>query len=267
MSLDIGAALSNGLDRTFKRNALVLMGVFLVVGLVSTVASQTMNAGMMGEFPPTDTGGVPPGFPGAGDGTASPLALPVPWPVAALVSLLMAVVAEVARIVAVRTLVSDETEEIPDEFVRHNIGLATVNSFVGNVIATVLIAIGLLFFIVPGIFLALSFFFVRQEVAVADKNFIDALADSWSLASGDRIELLGLAIILAVIGLVVGSPTAALFFLSPAAGAIVGVVLGSITTVFGIAVAARAYDQLRTERDAALDPEAGDGDDEFVDPI
>lgn len=265
MSLDIGAALSDGLDRTFKRNALILMGAFLLIGLVSTVASQTMNAGMMSQFPQSGTGDIPPGFPGTGEGTY-PLSLSVLWPVAALVSLLMAVVAEAVRIVAVRTLVSDETETVPGEFVRHNIGLATVNSFVGNIVAGVLIVIGLVLLIVPGVFLALSFFFVRQEIAVEDKNFIDALADSWSLASGDRIELLALAIVLAVIGLVVGSPTAVLLFLSPLIGAIVGVVLGAVTTVFGIAVAARAYDQLRTEREEALSLEGGE-DDEFADPI
>lgn len=264
MPLDIGAALRDGFDRTFERNALVLMGVFLVIGVVSTVASQTMNAGLMGTVP-SDTGTVPTGFPGAGPGATHPLSLPVPWPVAALVSLLVAVLAEVARIVAVRTLVSDETEEIPGEFVRRNIGLATVNSVIGNIVATVLIAIGLLLLIVPGIFLALSFFFVRQEIAVEDKNFIDALADSWSLTSGNRIELLGLAIILAVVGFLVGSPAAVLFFLSPAASAVVGAAVGAVTTVFSIAVAARAYDQLRTERAETLAPD--EGDDEFVDPI
>ncbi|MFB6171852.1 MAG: hypothetical protein ABEJ23_04910 [Haloarculaceae archaeon] len=268
MSLDIGAALSDGFDRTLKRNALILMGVFLVIGLLSTVLSQTMNAGLVGQLagPGGPTGGnLPPGFPGAGGAGTYPFGLPVPWPVAAVGSLIVAILAEVVRIVAVRTLVSDATDEIPGEYLRRNIGLATINSFVGNLVASILIVIGLIFFIVPGIFLALSFFFVRQEIAVEDKNFIDALADSWSLTSGNRIELLGLAIILAVIGFVVGSPSLVFFFLSPVAGAVVSQIIGSITTVFSIAVAARAYDQLRSERNASLS--AGTGADDFSDPL
>lgn len=254
MSLDIGAALSDGLDRTFKRNALLLMGVFLVVGLASTAFTQTFTAGL-DTLAPTGPSQPSPG-PFGGQGGQTPLAVPfLPVAIAGVLALLLAVVAEMVRIVAVRTLVSDETETIPDEFVRHNMALATVNSIIGNLVAGVLIVIGLLFFIIPGIFLAISFFFVRQEIAIEDKNFIDALADSWALAKGDRIELFALAVVVVVIGLLANIPSAVLAFVSPLATTVASVVIGAITTVFGIAVSARAYDQLRAERETETETE------------
>ena len=41
----------------------------------------------------------------------------------------------------------------------------------------------------PGVFIALSFFFVRQEIALENKNFIEALQDGWVMTRGERVEL------------------------------------------------------------------------------
>jgi hypothetical protein len=232
------------------------MGLFLVVGLASTVFTQSFTAGLETALPsqPTQPGPAP--FPGQGGQTA--LALPIPLAAAAVLALVGWLVSEVLRIVAVRTLVSPETETVPGEFVRRNIVLATINSVVGNFVAGVLILVGLVFLIFPGVFLAISFFFVRQEIAVEDKNFIDALADSWALSQGNRIELFALAVVVVVIGFLASIPSVVLVFVSPLATALVSTLIGAVTTVFGIAVAARAYDQLRTER-AAGETDDGPG--------
>ncbi|WP_318567423.1 hypothetical protein [Salinigranum marinum] len=260
MSLDISKALSDGFSRTFERNGLLLMLVFLAFGAVNAVAGQTLSAAaarfarqQLEQLPPgamagpTGPAGPAAAFPGA---EQTPLALPIPLPAAIVTALFIALVAEAVRIVAVRTLVSDETERIPESFVSRNIVMATLNGFVGGIVVLILVAVGLLFLVVPGVFLAISFFFVRQEIAVEDQNFVDALSASWELTSGNRLGLFGLALVLVVIGLVVSAVAGAVGFAGIAIlTTAVTTVVGAVTTVFSVAVAARAYDQLKYPSD------------------
>ncbi|EMA51747.1 hypothetical protein [Halococcus thailandensis] len=283
MTLDIDVAIRRGFSRTFTRNGLLLIGAFLVFSLVSAVLVQTASLQLVERLndlaaqtptPGPGTGGgagTPP--PTAGDPAgAQPLALPIPLIVAAPLAALTPFVGEALRIVAVRTLVSQHTDSIPRAFARENIVWATLNGFIGGIVVGFIIIIGgivgLIGLLIGGplvaAFFATSFFFVRQEIAVENKNFIDALTDSWRLTSGHRIGLFALAVVIWLIGLVVSIPGTAIGFLAGAgspglatiAVTIVSVALGSVTTVFGIAVAARAYDQLRAERDASDDRES-----------
>jgi len=243
MSLDVGAAIRDGVDRTFARNGVVLMVVFLAVQLSTSVATDTINrvnvvilAESEVELPQVYTGLLP-------SPDELPFALDVGLAGALTLVLAVAVIAEAARIVGVRVLVSDHTETIPGEYVRRNIGFATVNGFVGGIVVSVLIGFGLIL-LVPGLFVAVAFFFVRQVIAVEDVNFVEAMEESWRLTAGDRLEVFALASIVVVVGFLasllggVVSPTLVVT-------RIVDSVIGSVTAVFGVAVAARAYVQLR----------------------
>jgi hypothetical protein len=260
MSLDISDALSDGLSRTTERSGLLLMAVFLALGTVNAVSGQTLSAAttrfarrqlaqLPAEAGPTFD---PAMFPGP---EQTPFALPVPLPVALLLVLVIAFLAEAVRIVAVRTLVSDETETVPADFATRNIVMATLNGFVGGIVVLILVVVGLVFFVVPGVFLALSFFFVRQEIAVEDRNFVDALSASWSLTSGHRLTLFALALLLFVITAAVSLATGSLVGLAgvPVLTTVVTVAVGVVTTVFSIAVACRAYVQLTDESNAPVD--------------
>lgn len=277
MTLDIDVAIRRGFSRTFNRNGLLLIGAFLIFGLVSAVLVQTASLQLVerlndlaAQAPPPNPGGAggagtPPTTTGDPAG-AQPLALPIPLIVAAPLAALTPFIGEALRIIAVRTLVSEHTDSIPRAFARENIVWATLNGFFGGIVVWFIVTIGgivgLIGLLIGGplvaAFFATSFFFVRQEIAVENKNFIDALTDSWRLTSGHRIGLFALAVVIWLIGLVVSIPGTAIGFLAGAgspglatiAVTIVSVALGSVTTVFGIAVAARAYDQLRAERDA-----------------
>ncbi|PSP84723.1 hypothetical protein BRC83_04585 [Halobacteriales archaeon QS_1_68_17] len=255
MSLRIGAALQEGFSRTFRRNGLVLVAVFVLFGLANAVVSQSFTAAQtalmadgFGQMPGGQPGGAP-GVgelvPGVGSGDPTPLALPIPLPVAGLLALAFAFVAEGLRIVSIRVFASDETAVVPGELVRRNIGVAVLNGVVAGIIVTIAVVLGLIALILPGIFLAVSFFFIRQAIAVEDENFMGALSRSWELTKGNRFGLLGLAIIVWVINLIVGIPTAGFLFLNPLAGTLLSVVISGFTTVFGIAVATRAFEQVR----------------------
>ena len=245
MTFEISTALREGFERTLSRNGLLLIGVFVAFGLANAVVSQSLSAATVRLVEQTEPLG-----PGAGPLTGRaelPFALGVPATLAAALSVLVFVVEEGLRVFSIRAFASEHTERMPSEFTRRG-ARATAHSVVASVIVAALTVLGLVLLVVPGVYVALSFFFVRQEIAVEDKGVVEALRDSWALTDGDRWELLGLAVLVAVVNLLAGLPSAAFGFLNPVAGALVAVSVGAVTTVFGVAAATRAYVQLREER-------------------
>jgi hypothetical protein len=267
MPLDISDALSDGLDRTFQRNGLLLVVAFVVFGLADAVAGQTLAAATARfaeqaiEQLPQDAS-TPQTVTGLPSAEATPLSLPLPLPAALGLVAVLAFVAEAVRIVAVRTLVSDETETVRDEFVSRNLLSATLNGFVGGVVVLILVAVGLVFLVVPGVYLAIAFFFVRQEIAVEDRNFVEALSASWERTSGHRLRLFGLALVVFLVGVVATAVGGVVGFVGvPLLTTLVTVLLGALTVVFGVAVTCRAYVQLSDADDAERDVDA-DADEE-----
>ena len=277
MSLSVGDALRDGLGRTFERNGLQLVAGFVALRAVSTVADDTLTranlalADRLGTLPGT----LPAPFPALAE-APTPYALPLGVAAAFALALGVALVAEAVRIVAVRTLVSERTDRIPRAFLARNLLPATVNGFVGGIVVLTLTVIGLVALVVPGVFVALSFFFVRQEIAVRDVNFVDAMAGSWALVGGSRLELFALAVAVVIAGFLASIPGFLVGLVSPSLGTAVGVVARAFVVVFGVASAARAYDQLRRADEPAADdaepsyegaltaddlppPDAGDG--------
>ncbi len=274
MSLDVGTARNEGFRRTFTRNGLLLAVAFVLIGIVSAIAFQTILADFFDfviEVMRTNRGTGEDEFTRQEISAAetffealTPFALPIPVSVAGLLVVLTAVVAEAVRLLTVRVFFGERTDASSGTL-RRNIVMATLNGIVGGIVVGILIVIGgilgLILIIIGGIivalFLAMSFLFLRQEIAIEDKNFVDAMADSWSLAKGNRLELLGL-VVLVVIGIAIATtvPPLVLGLVSPIIGALVGLVIGGIAAVFGTAVVTRAYAQLHTER--ATEEEATD---------
>lgn len=278
MSLDIGEAFSDGFARTFARNGLLLAVAFVVVALATTVLFQTLQVEFleaMLEFIQGTSPNEAAISQSEYDRTISdlqdalsetremsPLALDVPLGVAAAGMLVLAVVSEAVSIVAVRVFASDVTDEIPREVVSEHLAFATANGFVGGVVVSFLVLVGLVLFVVPGIFLAVAFYFLRQEIALKDKNFVDAMADSWRVTKGHRIQVFAIALFLVVVSQLEVIAGGAVGVVSPIARSLVAPVVGGIVGVFGAAVVTRAYVQLDetsdsddgTHADAESDP-------------
>jgi hypothetical protein len=281
MALDIGRALRDGFDRTTARNGGILAAVFVVFGIVNALVGQSLGRVWIEGFL-DDLAENPPSLEGTDLTTAEfqdlitetrdslaemlPLAELTGLSLAELLglALILAFVAETIRIVTVRVFVRSDTESIPRELVTRNLPLAVLNGFVGGIVAGVLIGIASLFLLLPGIFVAISFLFFRQEVATADKNFIEALSGSWALTSGNRIELFVLVLILVVIAPIVSLVIGLLGSSTPVA--LLNTAVTSVVLVYTVAVVSRAYDQLRSERAGApVADTAPDEDDEFAD--
>lgn len=249
MTLDLGDALTDGASRALKRNGLYLFVVFFVLTLVSVLATQTLMEvyfAFLQQIVEQQPGQQPdqmPFFDGQDPFSQSfPLALPIPWPAAVTLLVGTWIVGEAARIVSDRSFVSDRTASLHEP--TRNLPLAVIN----GVIATFLIVFFLwlsLVTVVGPIVLAVLFFFTRQEIAVQDKNVIDALVDSVKLTKGNRVEVFALALILFII---IELTTALFGFLPGIAGPLVTAAVVAALGVFNSAVAAQAYRQLAAER-------------------
>jgi len=274
MTIDIGDVLREGFDRTVARNGLLLAAVFVGFGIVNAIVQQSLNRVQFDRF--FDSGELAPLFDDLPITLqefndivreATPLAYLESQSLGVLVglALVFAVVAEAIRIVAVRTFVSERTGTVPTEFLSRNIAWAVVNGIVGGIVVGILVVVGLVFLVVPGIVLAVALIFVRQEIAVEDENFVAAIANSWSLTSGHRIELFGLAAILFLLGfgasLLVGGVTPG----DSAVGAILNAIVDALVLTYSVAGISRAYDQLKTGTPTAAGGATDDEDDELAD--
>ncbi|MFC7194399.1 hypothetical protein ACFQL4_06575 [Halosimplex aquaticum] len=70
-----------------------------------------------------------------------------------------------------------------------------MKSLVANFIALVLIVLGTLFFLVPGIALAVLFFFVRHRIALAGDGVFEAISQSYALVKENATQMIVLGIV------------------------------------------------------------------------
>lgn len=266
MSLDIGKAFSEGFSRTFAKNGLALVAVFAGIALLTTVLFQTLTVGLTESMLELFQG-LSPEEAGLDEQeydetiaelemaadevrNTAPLALGISAGIAAGGLLVLALVAEAASIIAVRVFATENTDGIDGDLATRNILLATLNGFIGGIVVWGLILVGLALFVIPGLFLAVAFYFLRQEIALNDKNFVQAMADSWRLTKGNRIAVFAIGLVLVIVSQfeLVGSVIGA--FASPLVGALLAAVLAGVLGVFGAAVVTRAYVQLDDGDDA-----------------
>lgn len=274
MSLDIGHALRDGASRTAAKNGLILAAVFAGIGLLTTVLFQSLSLAIAdialeafqdispGEFEGLSQAEYEEAITEAEQFRENlPLAIGMSAGLAAGGLLALALLAEAVSIIAVRVFSADAPEDVTSDLLTENILLATLNGFVGKIIVWGLIMLGLVLLVLPGIVLAVLFFFLRQEVAIKNKNFVQAMADSWRLTKGHRIEVFLVGAVLVVVSQLEVVTSTVLDLVSTTAGLVGAAIVGGLLTAFGAAAVTRAYVQLD-------DDTAGDvGDDEEpVDP-
>lgn len=237
MVFSIIDAMTDGFSRTAERNGLVFVAVFTVLALLNALVVSV-------------------GFgPDAGTAPASGLV----GLVTGLLSFAIGLATIAAVVVALRTFASDETERIPREFRRRKIGLATLNAFVGAIVFAVLVAVGSVFLLVPGLFLLVALYYWAVFVAVEDQNFVRAFRSSWALTKGSRFRLFGLGVAVFLVGLAVtGAAEIPAFLLGDTVGFVLTQLVAAVVTVYTVATTARAYDQLRgLEQPVEADPRPG----------
>jgi len=113
--------------------------------------------------------------------------------------------------------------------------------------------IGLVALLVPGLFVLVSFVFMPIYVAAEGENFVDALRHSWGLATGNRLEIFALLLVLMAVGGlfggIIGFGSAMVAVAGGPSGlfsVLVSVMIAPVS-LYGLAVTTDAYTQLRED--------------------
>jgi len=236
MPINIEAALRRGVGRTVARNGLLLVAVLFVVSTVNAIVGLGVARWV------ANRGVLPRGLPFPGEVGAALFS--VPPAIGGLVSLLAGLATVVIAIGALRIFVTEETERLPGEHFTRNVVWPGANFVVGTIVFAVIVGLGFVLFVVPGVFLLVALAFWTVYVVVEGRNFIEGMQESWALTRGHRVRLFLLGVAVVIVEIVVS----AVFGLGGIAGSTVGVVVAQIgsalTTVFTLATLAAVYGQL-----------------------
>jgi hypothetical protein len=245
MPINTTNVLKQGYSRSIKQNGLMLMGIIFVISVLNGLLGVGITRWMAGQQ--LASGAV----------QTNPTSL-LPPVLGGLVSLVLSIALLIVSIGAIRVFVSDETDRLPREYFTRNMVWAAINFVIGGIIFGIIVALGFVALIIPGIFLLVTLAFWTVYVAVEDQNFITAFRSSWGLTRGYRLNLfvLGVAVMLliALVNLVFGLGNLA-------SGSLVGDIVAlvfaqvasAVTTVFSTAVLATAYTELNAREDEERD--------------
>ena len=238
MTLKIGSSVVGGIRRVANRNGLLLMIAYLIVGAAWQIPFYSaVVTGLEQSGTSTENVALP--------------AIDAPLAVSVSAAILMLLGLQWLTVVTIRTFVGGHTQAIPSEYYTRNIVLVLLNSLVGGVIYAVLMFVGSVFFVIPGIIAYVAFIFMIMYVTVEDKNFVAGFRDSWNLTRGHWLRLFGLLLlVVAGIGLISGVLTAMTSLVVGAvAGEATGILLSGVVglpfSLLILAILAEAFTQLR----------------------
>ncbi|WP_277539968.1 hypothetical protein [Haloarcula laminariae] len=243
MSLQIGQVLRSGLDSLLSRTGAILLAAYIALMAGLLPLSNTMVVRLYEQAGLTEAG------------EAIPLVLDVPLSVAAGGYLLGSLAGAYLSVVATRTFVTGDGGQFPSGAFTRNVPLALVNVIVGGLVYSLLIGLGTIALVVPGIIAYVAFLFMLPYIAVEDRNFVAALRASYRLSKGNWIMLFVLVVIaVSAAGLLggVGGLVSSLL-LPPVVGQLAIAVVTAPGSLFTLAVIAAAFEQLRdAERDGPV---------------
>lgn len=230
--LDIGNALEYGFDRLRMRGGAMLLAAYVLLQLATQVGYQSVLSKLLGGTLPSEQ-----------LQDVYPLAIDVQIAVGALLSAGLLLTGFVFTVVAIRALYAD-LNDVPSAEHTRRLARTVVATIAVSVIGFVAVAIGFIFFIIPGVYLAVSLVFAQPVVILEDASVIEALQRSWTLTAGNRIRLFALGLLFVVAGGIVGGVGTVLGTASPFVGALFSNVVNSVVSLYGLGVLVGAYRQV-----------------------
>lgn len=271
MSVDVGQCFRNGLQGTFSARGIVVGLLLLAVGLANLIVGQSISRHVQEWLFSQIMGGGPQQQEALSQAGANlPFALDVSIPVILALAFALLLAGELVRLIAIRLFASDAAEALPVDDVADEFGPAALKALVlGGAVAGLVGVVSVIPLLgtIVGWAIVLVFVYLRQVIALEDRGWSDTLSRSFELFMEDPIPIAGILIALGLSSLVVASgiPLAITFFVldgptAAAAGSalespqslttLLGVVLGVVFQVLGIAVVTDAYEQAREAADA-----------------
>lgn len=238
MVLQLGRMFSDGITRVLTRTGGLLLVALIAIQLL---IQSSINTAVVSLFPAEPAGELE---------AMLGLTLPVSGTVASILFVGALILSAVYFVVVSRALTRPiaELSTFPSELYTRRVGRATLSMLVGGIIVGFSVVIGMVLFILPGIFLSICYLFFIFAVGVEDRGVLSALKRSWALSRGNRLKLALLVVLAGVIGVVIGT-VGTLFDLanSPVVGELISNTLSSVLFVFLYGLMASAYLQIRED--------------------
>ncbi|WP_324758931.1 hypothetical protein [Haloarcula montana] len=251
MSLQVGQALRDGIDDLTSERGVLFVAVFVLYGLLNGVVSQSLSLAINRSI--ASAFDLPPSAmqqQGAFGGASSALGLDLSLAVAAVLTVLLWAIGVALRIVVIRSFAYEGPSPLPSA-ATENLVSTVLTALAASVLMTVLLGIGFVLLILPGLALAVLFFFVMQEIALNDSGVIESLKNSVDLVGDNLGGVVVLIIVTVVVGIVITIPLGAVSLGLPATvSTAMTTILGQIASVFGIAVVTSAYQQAMADQEA-----------------
>lgn len=255
MSVQIGSAVNRGARRVISASGLVVFALaltyqLLFAGSVNTVLIDALS--------------------GTGFSETGPelLTLPVSMTVATVLAVAALLIGFGTFLIGARLFArpTAELSSVPSDMFTRRLLPAFLSTVVVSFVVGVLVTLGLIVFVIPGVFLIVSLQFTLFAVSVEDAGPIAALSRSWDLASGNRWGLLGLILLVSVVSTAVnaGGSLVSVALVGPAGSQVISLVANTFVLVFTYGVLADAYLQVRDGDPGAGSRQAATGD---VEPL
>lgn len=240
-------ALVEAVRRLRGRTGLALVTLFVAVGVATVTVRETLLAASVEQY--LAAGGDPSNLPIDAAAVGSELSLGLSYGVALVLFAVVALLAEYAAIVTLRVMAGEPLATAA----RRRIGRTVAVGFLVGVVVRLLVGVGLAALLLPGLFLAVSLLFAHAAVAVDDAGFGDAFTTAWGLATGRRIDVLGVVSLLLALYL---TPRLVAAVVPGAAGLLLGGVAIGAGNLLSSGLVGRAY--VAAKRDEEADPEETD---------
>ena len=234
ISLNIGEALSTGFEKLRTPAGLQLGGLYVLAVLLTGLGANSITTALVPETPQ-----------GAGPALALPIGAAA-GAVLMVIGLLAGVVISVAILRAVNHTTA-ELDSIPDGLTRA-LPKTVVFLLIAGLIQYVLIAIGFILLIIPGLFVLVSLYFAQVYIVIEGEGPLEALSSSWSLSKGNRLSIFGLVVVVGVIAFLGSAVGGLVGILSPLVGSVLPLVITGFLNVFTTGALVDAYHQLADEQ-------------------
>ena len=187
MSLSIGTALRGGVGRVVSRTGAILLAIYVPAMALYQLSINGLLGAVMARYLPAN-------------GPTTDVGVTYPAPTAVYAAVVLALVVGMAAftVVAVRTFVAGATDRIPRAFYTRRLPWATANLLVGGLAFGLLVLLGSILLLLPGIVAYVGLIFTTMYVAVDDEHFVAALRHSWRLARPEFVRVFVLVFVLVV---------------------------------------------------------------------
>jgi len=188
----------------------------------------------------------------------TPLAVDLPYGVAVVSLLVVALLAEYGSILTLRIVAG----EAPRRAATRRIGRTLVFGFLAGTAVRALFVVGLTAFVLPGIFVGVSLLFVHASIAIDDAGPLEAFGRSWALTAGRRFEVVSVGLMLVAL---YATPRAFAPLIPGTAGVVVMGATSGLAALLSAGVVGRTYLALRDAGDESGDAVGSGGSDASTD--